>query len=166
VSPGAATAAGVGEEVRLLFFRSGGERFAVDVACVREILPVQPATPVPFVPEAVAGIINHRGTIYTLVRFSRLAHLPEDRAAGIVLLRLPEMAIGICVEQVDGIERLPAALLAAGAALEELPDAPFLRRFIDREGRLIHAVDAGKFTDTLHRLPGLGQAPESEPDPS
>lgn len=157
-----ATTAGIEDEVRLLFFTSGGERFAVDVAYVREILPGQTVTPVPFVPETVAGIINHRGTIYTLLRFSRLARLGEERGDGVVLLRLPEMAVGISVAQVEGIEPLPGRLLAGGGETAVVAEAPFLRRVIDSRGRLLHAVDAEKFVDMIYQLPELNRTGETE----
>lgn len=161
MSPAAPTA-GHEDEIRLLFFTSGGERFAVDVAYVREILPGQAVTPVPFVPETVAGIINHRGTIFTLIRFSRLARLGVERPDGIVLLRLPEMAVGITVEQVEGIERVPGRLLAGGGEGAGVPEVPFLRRISDRRGRLVHAVDAERFIDMIYQLPDLNRAGESE----
>ena len=109
-------ATGPGDEVRLLFFRSAGERFALDVAYVREIIPQQDVTPVPFVPSTVAGIINHRGTIYTLIRFAALAGLGKDREGIVALLRLPEMAVGIAVEAVEGIEQVPGRQLHTIAA--------------------------------------------------
>jgi len=145
----------------MLLFTSGGERFALDVAYVREILPGQETTPVPFVPPSVAGIINHRGTIYTLIRFARLAGLDEDRAnGGVVLLRLPEMAVGLTVEAIEGIERVPVRLLAApeGAAP---PEVPFLRRASDRGGRLVHAIDADVLVDTIYQLPELARSGEN-----
>jgi purine-binding chemotaxis protein CheW len=111
-----AARAGVAEELRLLFFRSGGERFALDVSYVREILPATVVTPVPFVPDSVSGIINHRGAIYTLISFSRLAGLAaSDAGAEFVLLRLPEMAVGIAVGCVEGIERVVEGGLATEA---------------------------------------------------
>ena len=135
-------ATGPGEEVRLLFFRSAGERFALDVAYVREIIPLQAVTPVPFVPPTVAGIINHRGTIYTLIRFARLAGLGKDREGTVALLRLPEMAVGIAVEAVEGIERVSGRLLNATTGGAHPPTVPFLRRASDPSGRLVHAIDA------------------------
>src|SRR3990172_3514251 len=95
--------AGTGEQLRLLTFVCAGERFTIDVAFVREIVPMPEVTPVPFVPDTVSGIINHRGTIYTLISFARLAGLGADRPATVVLLRLPEMAIGLAVAAVEGI---------------------------------------------------------------
>jgi purine-binding chemotaxis protein CheW len=150
-----------GEEVRLLFFASGGERFALDVAYVREILPAQEVTPVPFVPDTVAGIINHRGAIFTLIRFARLAGLGADRpGGGVVLLRLPEMAVGIAIEEVEGIENVPVRLLATTAGAPP-PGAAFLRRAADRRGRLVHVVDADVLVDTIYQLPELARAGEA-----
>jgi chemotaxis signal transduction protein len=150
--------AGPGEEVRLLFFRSGGERFSLEVSYVREIIPLQVVTPVPFVPPTVAGIINHRGTIYTLIRFSRLAGLGADHEGAVALLRLPDMAVGIAVESVEGIERVPARLLRATTEGAHPPSVPFLRRAGDASGRLVHAIDPEVLIDTIYRLPELARA--------
>ena len=157
-------ATGPGDELRLLFFRSAGERFALDVAYVREIIPRQPVTPVPFVPPTVAGIINHRGTIYTLIRFARLAGLGRDHEGAVVLLRLPEMAVGIAVEAVEGIERVPGRLLHTTTEGAQPPTIPFLRRARDPSGRLVHVIDAELLVDTVYRLPELAHAGETARD--
>lgn len=152
--------AGRGDELRLLFFRSAGERFALDVAYVREIVPPQEVTLVPFVPDSVAGIINHRGTIYTLIRFARLAGLAEDRPGTLVLLRLPEMAVGIEVESVEGIELVSGRLLTSATEGAQPPSVPFLRRASDAAGRLVHAIDAEAMIEIIYQLPELARAPE------
>jgi len=150
-----------GDEVRLLFFRSAGERFALDVAYVREIIPQPEVTPVPFVPPTVAGVINHRGTIYTLIRFARLAGLGRDNEGAVALLRLPEMAVGIAIEAVEGIERVSGRLLHTTAEGAQPPTVPFLRRARDPSGRLVHAIDAELLIDTIYRLPELARAGET-----
>lgn len=152
--PGARAA---GSEGRLLFFHSAGERFAIDVAYVREILPARETTPVPFVPETVAGIINHRGTIYTLVSFARLAGLGPETAGGVVLLRLPEMTVGLTVGGIERIEALPERLLAPAESGATAPPATFLRRTSDGSGRLVHTVDAEILIDVIYQLPELAQ---------
>lgn len=154
-------ATGSGDELRLLFFRSAGERFALDVAYVREIIPLQVVTPVPFVPPTVAGIINHRGTIYTLIRFARLAGLGRDHEGAVALLRLPEMAVGIAVEAVEGIERVSGRLMNTAAEGAHPPSVPFLRRACDPSGRFVHAIDAELLIDTIYRLPELARAGEA-----
>jgi purine-binding chemotaxis protein CheW len=152
--------------VRLLFFRSAGERFALDVAYVREIIPQQVVTPVPFVPSTVAGIINHRGTIYTLIRFARLAGLGQDHEGTVALLRLPEMAVGIAIEAVEGIERVSGRLLLSSTEGAQPPSVPFLRRASDPAGRLVHAIDAELLVDTIYRLPELARAGVAAQDAS
>ena len=158
---GATGATGPGDDVRLLFFRSAGERFALDVAYVREIIPQQVVTPVPFVPPTVSGIINHRGTIYTLIHFARLAGLGEDHEDTVALLRLPEMAVGIAVEAVEGIERVSSRLLHTTPEGAQPPTVPFLRRACDPSGRLVHAIDAEKLIDTIYRIPELARTVEA-----
>ena len=156
------TLAAGGEQLRLLFFRAGGERFALDVAYVREILAPRAVTPVPFVPDTVAGIVNHRGAIFTLVRFSRLAGLGADEPGGIVLLRVPEMAVGLVVESIEAIERVPGRLVAAGVPEGvPAPAAAFVQRAADAQGGFVHAVDADVLIDTIYQLPGLARAAEA-----
>jgi purine-binding chemotaxis protein CheW len=150
---------GAGEELRLLHFRSAGERFTLEVSYVREIVPLPEVTPVPFVPDTVAGIINHRGTIYTLISFARLAGLGPDEPGTVVLLRLPEMAVGLAVTAVEGIERASGASLAPAPGAEA-PTVPFLVRASDASGRLVHAIDAEVLIDTVYQLPELGRAGE------
>ncbi|MHB8835399.1 MAG: chemotaxis protein CheW [Candidatus Methylomirabilia bacterium] len=152
--------AGPGDELRLLFFRSAGERFALDVAYVREIILQQPVTPVPFVPPTVAGIINHRGMIYTLIRFARFAGLGKDREGAVVLLRLPEMAVGLAVEAVEGIEQVSGRLLHDTTKGTQPAIVPFLRRACDPSGKLVHLVDAELLVDTIYRLPDPAHAGE------
>jgi purine-binding chemotaxis protein CheW len=155
----AAAPPAAGEQVRLLFFRSAGERCALDVAYVREILTLREVTPVPFVPDSVSGIVNHRGTIYTLIRFARLAGLGADAPSRIVLLRLPEMAVGVLVDGIEGIEQVSARLFAPGLPTEAAePEARFLRRVADAPGRFVHAIDADVLIDTIYRLPDLARA--------
>ena len=152
--------AGTGEQLRLLTFVCAGERFTIDVAFVREIVPMPEVTPVPFVPDTVSGIINHRGTIYTLISFARLAGLGADRPATVVLLRLPEMAIGLAVAAVEGIGSAADGAFAAAGGVEP-PTVPFLRRSSDATGHLVHAIDAELLIDTIYQLPELARTGEA-----
>jgi chemotaxis signal transduction protein len=140
---------------RKLLFRAGGERFALDVAYVREILPPREPTPVPLVPEPVVGIVNHRGAIFTLVSFARLAGLGDEEGGSIVLLRVPGMALGLTVARIEGIEPVSEGP-AAGEA--RLPGAPFVRAGADERGRSVHALDEDALVDTIYGICGPGQA--------
>jgi len=147
-----------GEEVRVLVFASGGERFALDVGFVREIVPGPEVTPVPFVPDAVAGVVNHRGAIFTVVRFSVLAALEPGAEGTVVLLRVADMSAGVAVDEIEGIVRVPAALLSAGAEGAAASGA-LVRRTTDRGGRLLHAVDPERLVDLIY---GIAEPARSE----
>jgi chemotaxis signal transduction protein len=62
---------------RLLVFRVGTLACAADVDQVREILPRLPTTRIPGAPPVVAGLVNVRGTLVTVVEGWRALGLPS-----------------------------------------------------------------------------------------
>jgi purine-binding chemotaxis protein CheW len=67
--------------VRLLVFRVGNLVCAAEVDAVREILPRLPTTRIPGAPPVVAGLVNVRGTLVTVVEGWRALGQPEPPAA-------------------------------------------------------------------------------------
>ena len=59
-----------GQQVNLLVFRLGQERYAIEVANVLEIYPLESITPVPRTPDFVAGVFNARGRILSVIDLS------------------------------------------------------------------------------------------------
>jgi purine-binding chemotaxis protein CheW len=66
----------VSATARLLVFRVGTLACAADVDQVREILPRLPTTRIPGAPPVVAGLVNVRGTLVTVVEGWRALGLP------------------------------------------------------------------------------------------
>ena len=66
----------VSAPARLLVFRVGTLACAADVDQVREILPRLPTTRIPGAPPVVAGLVNVRGTLVTVVEGWRALGLP------------------------------------------------------------------------------------------
>ena len=62
---------------RLLVFRVGTLACAAEVDQVREILPRLPTTRIPGAPPVVAGLVNVRGTLVTVVEGWRALGLPS-----------------------------------------------------------------------------------------
>src|SRR5438876_9599869 len=79
---------------RLLVFRVGTLACAAEVDQVREILPRLPTTRIPGAPPVVAGLVNVRGTLVTVVEGWRALDLPplsptpsaDEGATGTTLL--------------------------------------------------------------------------------
>src|SRR5216684_5559657 len=65
---------------RLLVFRVGTLACAAEVDQVREILPRLPTTRIPGAPPVVAGLVNVRGTLVTVVEGWRALGQPEPPA--------------------------------------------------------------------------------------
>lgn len=100
-----------GEMLALVVLRLGGDRYAVPITSVREILRIGRVTPVNTAPAFVHGVINLRGVIVTVLDlrvFFGIEASPVGEAARIVIAEGGGMAVGILVEQVEEIIDLPA----------------------------------------------------------
>ncbi len=152
------------EETRLLFFLSGGERFALDIAYVKEIVVNQVITPVPLAPPSVVGVVNHRGRVFTIMSFARLVGLDEAAGANkAVFLHLPDMSVGITVAMIEGIKGVSRRILARAETGKVVgKHSHLLQGIFDLKGRVVHLVDAEELVDTIYRLPDLGQVEAAE----
>jgi purine-binding chemotaxis protein CheW len=96
-----------------VLFELGGERFACELAAVREVVPFGRVTRLPGAPSSVCGLMNLRGTVVTVVDLgARLGGAPVDRGEGVVLLvsRDTDGASGVRVAglAVDLVHDVPA----------------------------------------------------------
>lgn len=66
------------DSLRLIEFRVGDERYAVDADSVIEIQPLVSWTRIPCAPPALAGVVNLRGRIVTMVDLRPLLGLPFE----------------------------------------------------------------------------------------
>jgi purine-binding chemotaxis protein CheW len=60
----------------VLEFRLGGERYAIETRYVVEVLPLQMLTPLPCTPPFIAGLVNVRGRIVTVLDLKKFFGLP------------------------------------------------------------------------------------------
>ena len=92
-------------------FWAGPMMFGLDVLEVQEIVPTQTVTPVPLAPPAVAGVMNLRGQIVTVVDLRRRLDLPPLERAGrslSIVLRGPLDPVCLRVDRVGDIVELEA----------------------------------------------------------
>lgn len=104
-----------GSPLLVLTFEAGSDRYGLDIACVREVQPVQQLTPLPGVPAFVAGIVHLRGQmlgVVDLVRFFDLPVASEPLPRQIVVIvRVREAEFGVFADAVAGVQTLDAAEL-------------------------------------------------------
>ena len=98
------------EQIEVLEFLIAGERYAVESSYVRECLPLKELTPLPCTPAFVAGIINVRGRIVSVVDLKVLfdfsqSDLPD--AARVVVVAAAGVEIGILADGLLGVRSIP-----------------------------------------------------------
>jgi purine-binding chemotaxis protein CheW len=110
--------------VRQVVFRAGGERFALPLEAVREVVvPQPPYARVPRAPAAVRGAMNLRGRVVAVVELAPIVGLPADVLApgqgNVIVLDREKRGLGVLVAGVLGVEAVepPRAEPREAAAL-------------------------------------------------
>ena len=87
----------------------GDEFYAMDIQLAREIVEMVPITPLPKAPEYIAGIINLRGEIATVITIDKLLGIEgkSKRSNQKIIILVPESAdgsnVGIIVDDVHSV---------------------------------------------------------------
>jgi len=135
--------------VRLLVFRVGSLACAAEVESVREILPRLAVTRIPGAPPVVAGLVNVRGQLVTVVEGWRALHQsepPESDAGGTTMLLQVGggRVLGFTVDEVLDLLAVPGAALEPREALPGV-DPTLVRAVGRRAGQPFVVLD----TDAL-----------------
>jgi purine-binding chemotaxis protein CheW len=135
--------------VRLLVFRVGSLACAAEVESVREILPRLAVTRIPGAPPVVAGLVNVRGQIVTVVEGWRALHqaAPQESDAGGTTMLLQVgggRVLGFTVDEVLDLLAVPDAALERREALPGV-DPTLVRAVGRRAGQPFVVLD----TDAL-----------------
>lgn len=101
------------DETEVLLCRLGDEQYALDLALLRAVQPARGLTPIPCTPAYVAGMLNVRGTVVTVLDLARLLDLPEGPPPEGAHALLTDCArgggqgqVGLLVHEVLGVRRL------------------------------------------------------------
>jgi purine-binding chemotaxis protein CheW len=119
--------------VRHVIFRVEKERYGLPLAAVREVVvPPERFTRVPRAPTAVAGVMNLRGRVVTVVELRQLLGLPDGPTppSRVVLLDRGRRDLGLLVTEVDGIEAVERVAGAPGKAVPAIRGVARLRGLV------------------------------------
>ncbi len=142
-------------EEQLVVFELDSEAYGVDVALVQSILPMQKIIAIPGAPIFVEGVINLRGAVIPVVdlrsRFElRLPSNPENgengsgRKAVIVIVELEGLKIGLIVDKVTEVIKIPEAAIEPPSSLLAGADTAYLRGIGKLEEQLVILLDLGR----------------------
>jgi len=128
--------------VRLLVFRVGPLACAAQAESVREILPRLPTIRIPGAPQVVAGLVNVRGSLVTVVEGWRALEQQagEVESGTTVLLEIgaDHRALGFTVDEVLDLLAIPNDQLEQRQSLPGLD--PRLVRAVGRRGGQVFVV--------------------------
>lgn len=118
------------QALELLVFSLGEERYGIETVHVLEVVPLRGLTPVPCVPDFVAGVVHHRGRILPVLDLGRFVGFGARASAEtgrVVSLEVGVMTFGILADSVAGIVQASAEELAPPPLRDEAGGRTFLR---------------------------------------
>jgi purine-binding chemotaxis protein CheW len=135
-----------GEE-QVVVLELAGEAYGVEIERVQEIIRMQAITRVPNGPAGVEGVTNLRGRVIPVLdlrqRFA-LALSPSTRQSRIVVAELGEHAVGLVVDGVSEVLRVPADAVEPPSALVTGTDSLYLRGVAKIDERLVLLLDLAR----------------------
>ncbi len=116
-----------GESMQLVVFTLADEMYGIATEYVHEVQPLRDVTPVPCTPDFVVGVINIRGSIYSVVDirgFFGVAKKDMTEATKVILVNAAGLEVGILADDVRGatsilLDQIKPGLAAQAAVKEE-----------------------------------------------
>lgn len=139
---------------QVVVFTVANEAYAVNIARVHEIIRLQQITVIPGAPACIEGVINLRGTVIPVLdlrqRFRLRAeeHTPASR---IVVVEVGGQTIGLMVDGVSEVLRIPVEQIEPPSPLVTGIDSPYLRGIAKLDGRLIVLLDLDQVLSPAER---------------
>lgn len=98
------------EYIEVVEFLLALEKYGIQSGYVREVYPLKELTPVPCTPQFVAGIINVRGRILSVIDIKKFFELPEKGITDlnkVIIIHNGVMEFGILADAVLGAKQIP-----------------------------------------------------------
>ncbi|GGC10845.1 chemotaxis protein CheW [Novosphingobium endophyticum] len=128
----------------LITFELAGQIFALDIMAIREIRAWTPVTPLPRVPDYVAGVVNLRGTVLPVLDLSARLGWPATEATprhAIIVCHVNGQAQGLIVDSVSDIVALASDSLQPPPTTGNDSVVPFLEGLAAIEDKMVMVLD-------------------------
>ncbi len=127
-----------------MIFQLGGEHYGLDIHAVQEIVRMQSITPIPGADPSVRGITNLRGRVVPVIDLGvRCGFLAAEAtpATRIVVVMSEEGMVGLTVDAVSEVIRIPGDCVELPGQLAGLPGHSFIRGIAKLPDRLVSLLD-------------------------
>jgi purine-binding chemotaxis protein CheW len=132
---------------QLVVFQLGNELYGADISVVREVSPLQRVTRVPRTPKYIEGVTNLRGRVIPVVDLRRrlgLAVSAATKSTRIAVAELEGGQVGMVVDAVLEVLRVPASAIEPPSQLLSKVDAEYVQGVAKVDGRLIILLDLAR----------------------
>lgn len=100
----------IAEYVEVVVFILAYETYGIDTTYVREVYPLKDLTPLPCTPSFVAGIVNVRGKVLSVIDLKHLFELPAQGLTDlnrVIIISDGTMEFGILADAIVGVRHIP-----------------------------------------------------------
>ena len=132
------------EEMQLVIFDLAGEAYGVVIQAVLEIIRMQEITTIPQAPYFVKGVINLRGKVIPVADLRKRFSMPaaeESKESRIVVVDIGGQAIGMTVDAVTEVTRIPAGTVEPPSSVITTSDSDYLMGIAKLESGMIILLD-------------------------
>jgi purine-binding chemotaxis protein CheW len=136
-----------GPELHLVTFALDREEFGIPIGQVREVIRVAEITRVPQARQHVRGVTNLRGRILAVVEIrTRMGLSPAEITpkSRVVVVGVHDRTLGILVDGVSQVVKVPAQTVAPAPEEVLSPDADYITGVVRWNSRLIILLDLEK----------------------
>ncbi len=147
-------------EGRFIVFLLAGQRYALPLAAVDQVVRAVEYTVLPKAPDIVLGIINARGCVIPLVNIRRRFRLPEREVAltdQMVIAHTARRPVALLVDDVAGLFENPGQETVS--AKDILPDTEYVNGVVKLKDGLVLIHDLDRFL-SLEEADSLDRALE------
>ncbi|MEW6051588.1 MAG: chemotaxis protein CheW [Candidatus Zixiibacteriota bacterium] len=137
-------------ELQLVSFNIGSEEFGVDILKVQEINRMVEITRVPQAPEYVEGVINLRGRVIPIIDLRKRFNLQQkeyDKSTRIVVVDINGTIMGMIVDAVSEVLRLPASTIEVPPGIVTGVNADYIKGVAKLDDRLLIFLDLSRVID-------------------
>lgn len=134
-----------------LSFMLGGEVFAVDIRCIREIIEYNAPTSIPMPPRSVLGVINVRGTVVPVIDLAQRFGWPATdigRRSSIVMVEVEHEGknhvLGLVVDKVNAVTEIAPETIEPAPAFGARINIEFIRGMARIKQRFAIVLDLAR----------------------
>lgn len=145
-----------------VMFKLGDEQFAVSIRQVQSIIEVPAITPLMHASPELLGVIRLRGTMIPIVNAHRRLGLPASpgsKATRIMIMDLGQRTVGMIVDQVKQIVRIPEGRIEAAKDGAIRLRSQFVRGIYHSQDLLVTVLDAVRVLSSSELDPEAGSMP-------